>query len=153
MLNRIANSLLFRSLRARLAKNRLVQAITTEATEEFLKILLKAMSLVALVDGHFRRNIENFEARYLFKTRDNEVTVSVLFENNRMKVREKIIEGTNVTLIFRNQKALRDFLFSPKPDILGGLLRQDVTFDGNLNYLYKFAFMANHLKLMAMGDV
>jgi hypothetical protein len=31
------------------------------------------------------------------------------------------------------------------------MLRQDVAVDGNLNYLYKFAFMAKRLQLMATG--
>jgi hypothetical protein len=153
MLNKIANFFLFRKLRAKLAKNKFLESITSEVTEEFLELLLKAMSLITLIDRRFRRNIENFNARYLFKSRDNSITVGVVFKDNRMKVYEKNIDGTNVTLIFRNQKALRDFLLSPKPDILGGMLRQDVTFDGNLNHLYKFAFMANHLKLMATGKI
>jgi hypothetical protein len=147
------NILFFRNLRAKRAINKLLESITSEVTEEFLELLLKGMSLIALVDGRFRRNIENFNARYLFKSRDNRITVGVVFRDNRMRVYEKNIDDTDVTLIFRNQKALRDFLLSPKPDILGGLLRQDVTFDGNLNYLYKFAYMANHLKLMASGEI
>lgn len=151
MLNKIVNLFLFRNLRARLAKNRFLIAITSEATEEFLELLLNAMSLVALIDRHFRRNIENFNARYLFRSRDNSITVGVVFRNGRMRVTEKNLDATNVALVFRDQKALRDFLLAPKPDILGGMLRQDVTFDGNLNYLYKFAYMANRLKLMAAG--
>ena len=46
-----------------------------------------------------------------------------------------------------------DYIFSPKPDILGSMLRQDVMLNGNLNYLYKFAFMAQHLRLMATGEI
>jgi hypothetical protein len=46
-----------------------------------------------------------------------------------------------------------DYIFSPKPDILGSMLRQDVTLNGNMNYLFKFAFMAQRLRLMATGEL
>jgi hypothetical protein len=59
------------------------------------------------------------------------------------------VDSPDITIIFKNPAALRNFIFSPKPDILNAILRQEVSVDGNLNYLYKFAYMANHLKLMA----
>ena len=46
-----------------------------------------------------------------------------------------------------------NYLLSPKPDILGSVLRQDVMVSGNLNYLYKFAYMAKRLQLMATGKI
>lgn len=46
-----------------------------------------------------------------------------------------------------------DFLLTPRPDIIGAVLRQDVCVDGNLNYLYKFAFMARRLQLKATGGI
>jgi hypothetical protein len=48
---------------------------------------------------------------------------------------------------------LMGFLLSPKPDILGSMLRQDISIDGNLNYLYKFAYMAKHLQLKVTGKL
>jgi hypothetical protein len=70
-----------------------------------------------------------------------------------MKVYEKEIDKTNITNIFKDQSALMNFLLSPKPDILGAILNQDVTFDGNLNYLSKFAFMSKRLQLMVAGEI
>jgi len=37
--------------------------------------------------------------------------------------------------------------------VLDAMLNQEVDFDGNLNYINKFAYMAMRLKLMAMGKV
>ena len=37
------------------------------------------------------------------------------------------------------------FLFSRDQDILDSLLANDVELDGNLNYIYKFGFMARDL--------
>ncbi len=128
--------------------------IESEFAEEFLEILLKMMSLVLLINyKDFRRNIDGFSGRYLFRSKDNEITVSAVFSDNKMAVSEKEIDNTDVTVIFRDGKALMNYILSPKPDIIGSILRQDVTYVGNLNYLSKFAYMAKRLQLMATGIV
>jgi hypothetical protein len=151
MLEKIQNILFFRGLRARRAREKFMNVLKSEFAEEFLEALLTLMSLVFFLNKDFRRNIKNFNGRYLFKSRDNEITVAAVFRNNQMRVYEKAIDRTNVTVTFRNAKALMNYLLSPKPDILGSILRQDVVIDGNFNYLYKFAYMAKHLQLIVIG--
>ncbi len=109
------------------------------------------MSLVLFLNQDFRKNIKNFRGRYLFRSKDNRITVAAIFRDNKLRVYEKGIDNTNMTVTFRNPKALMNYLLSPKPDILGSILRQDVVIDGNLNYLFKFAYMAKHLQLMVTG--
>ncbi|NOZ69312.1 MAG: hypothetical protein GXP46_08750 [Deferribacteres bacterium] len=148
------NFILFRKLRARWLMKKWLRCMESEFAEEFLETLLKLMSLVFLVNyGDFRRNIEGFNGRYLFKSRDGSITVSAVFRDNRMRVSERLIDNPDITIEFRNGRVLLNYLISPKPDILGSMLRQDVTPRGNLNYLYKFAYMAKRLQLMATGSV
>jgi len=131
-----------------------LQSMESEGAEEFLELLLKLMSFVFLIDlKGFRKNIEGFKGRYLFRSADDAITVSALFDNDKMEVSESVIKDTDIIITFRNGRALMDYLLSPKPDILGSMLRQDVTLNGNLNYLYKFAFMAKRLQLMATGAI
>lgn len=131
-----------------------LKSMESEFAEEFLELLLKLMSLMLLINyKDFRRNIEGFNARYLFKSKDNEITVSAVFKDNKMEVSERPIDNANIIVDFKDGKALMNYILSPKPDILGSILRQDVTFDGNLNYLSKFAYMAKRLQLMATGNV
>jgi hypothetical protein len=126
----------------------------SDSAEEFLELLLKGMSLVFELNlRNFRKNIEGFTGKYLFTSKDKGITVSAIFDKGKMKVYEAAINDADVVITFRNDKALMDYIFSPKPDILGSMLRQDVTLNGNLNYLYKFAFMAQHLRLMATGGL
>jgi hypothetical protein len=133
---------------------RWLKSMESEFAEEFLELLLRLMSLMLLINyKDFRRNIEGFNARYLFKSKDNEITVSAVFRDNKMEVSERPMNNTNVIVNFKDGKALMNYILSPKPDILGSILRQDVTFDGNLNYLSKFAYMAKRLQLMATGNV
>ena len=111
------------------------------------------MNNTFFLDKNFQRNIGDFNGRYLFRSQDRQITVAAVFKDNRLKVTEEEIGDTHMTVIFRNAKALMGFLLSPKPDILGSMLRQDISIDGNLNYLYKFAYMAKHLQLKVTGKL
>jgi hypothetical protein len=123
-------------------------SVASETAEEFLQTLLNLMKIVFTVNHEYRRNIRNFEGRYQFCSKDGEVTVAALFHDSRMEVVEKRIDRPDITVTFRNGKTLLNFIMSPRQDILGSMLRHDVGTEGNLNYLYKFGFMAKQLQLM-----
>jgi hypothetical protein len=151
MLENMLNYALFRSVRANRVQKQFLNCIESELAEGFTQLLLRFMSLVLFLNMGFRRNIKNFRGRYLFRSRDDEITVAAVFRDNRLRVYEKAIANTDVTVTFKDAKALMNYILSPKPDILGSILRQDVVIDGNFNYLYKFAYMAKHLQLMTTG--
>jgi ubiquinone biosynthesis protein UbiJ len=153
MWDNLLNMILMRSRRAQKAGQEFMEALQSEKAEKFLEVLLKLMGLVFYLDKDFRRNIRDFNGRYLFRSQDRQITVAAVFKDNRLKVTEEEIGDTHMTVIFRNAKALMGFLLSPKPDILGSMLRQDISIDGNLNYLYKFAYMAKHLQLKVTGKL
>jgi hypothetical protein len=153
MWDNLLNMILMRSRRAQKAGQEFMEALQSEKAEKFLEVLLKLMGLVFCLDKDFRRNIRDFNGRYLFRSQDRQITVAAVFKDNRLKVTEEEIGETHMTVIFRNAKALMGFLLSPKPDILGSMLRQDISIDGNLNYLYKFAYMAKHLQLKVTGKL
>ncbi|OEU56107.1 MAG: hypothetical protein BA868_04300 [Desulfobacterales bacterium C00003106] len=151
MLENMLNYALFRSVRANRVQKQFLNCIESELAEGFTELLLRLMSLVLFLNMDFRRNIKNFRGRYLFRSRDDEITVAAVFRDNRLRVYDKAIANTDVTVTFKDARALMNYILSPKPDILGSILRQDVVIDGNFNYLYKFAYMAKHLQLMATG--
>jgi hypothetical protein len=124
----------------------------SKLADGFLELLLNMMRLAFLFDGRFRRNIEGFQGRYLFRSKGGTIAAGAIFSHGRMTVSREAIENPNVVVTFRNEKALMGFLLAPKPDILGAVLRQDVVLEGNLNYLYRFAYMAKRLQLMALGQ-
>lgn len=114
-------------------------------TDKFLERLLGGMDAAFLLFKDYRRNIEGFEGRYLFVTQDGEVNVAAIFKNGDMKVHENAIDSYDVKVTFKDAPALLKFLFSRNQDILNSLLANEVETDGNLNYLYKFGFMARDL--------
>jgi hypothetical protein len=101
-----------------------------------------------VINPDYRQNIQGFTGRYQFLSADGGITLAALFDNGRMTVAEEVIDDPHITITFRNGRTLLNFLISPRQDILGSMLRQDVKTSGNLNYLYRFGFMAKQLQLM-----
>lgn len=124
-----------------------VGAINTQAMDLFLETLLRLMGFAFMLDKSYRRNIEGFEGRYVFTSRDHGIAASAIFEDNRMTVKNRAVEHPDITLVFKDGKALRHFLFSENPDIIAAILDNEISYTGNLNYLAKFAYMAKHLQL------
>ena len=121
------------------------------ATDKFLELLLKGMDFAFSVDSAFwlfrgyQQNIKGFSGRYVFNTRDGRVAASAVFQDGDMMVHKEAIDHWNVKVTFENAQALRDFLFSKDQDIVTSLLKNEVEVNGNLNYIYKFGFMARDL--------
>lgn len=136
---------------------RRLQAITTEienyiaggALDKVLYLSLKAMSLLFWIDKDFRRNIKDFSARYVIKSRDNSIDVSAIFGKKRilftrmdaMTVKDSEVKDPISMVIFHDAKSMVKFLLSGDPDVLQGILNNQLSVSGNLNYLFKFVYM------------
>lgn len=123
----------------------LKEEILGKATDEFLEMLLKGMDIAFFISGSYRKNIEGFRGRYLFRTADGTVAAAVIFKDGDMEVKDDAIDDWDVMVTFENHAALRSFLFSRDQDILNSILSNEVEVEGNLNYIYKFGFMARDL--------
>jgi hypothetical protein len=123
-----------------------LRAVLEDAlTETLLEVLLEGMSLAFLLLRGFRRNLSGFSGKYLFRTANGGVALRALFANGQMSVLSGESTDYDVAVTFTDSAALCRFLFSSDQDILASLLANDVTVDGNLNYIYKFGFMARDL--------
>ena len=114
-------------------------------TDDFLELLLNGMDLTFYLSKGFRKNIKDFDGRYLFRTADKTVESSATFKDGDMKVHDKAIEDWDIRVTFKDSKALLSYLFSRDQDILNSLLKNEVAVDGNLNHIYKFGFLARDL--------
>ena len=132
---------------------RFLKSMEDEAAETFLETLLLFMKFKFMLDPSYKRNIENFHGRYQFRNKDGQITVFVEFKNGEMHIKEELNGDVNVTVIFKDGRSLINFLLSENKDILRGLLHNEMRIIGNLNYIYKFAFMANHLQLELTGNL
>ncbi len=120
----------------------------SEAAEEFLEVLLNLMKIMFFINPRYRKNIQGFEGRYQFLSKDGQITMAAIFKDGRMHVEETVIDDPHIKIIFRDGKALLNFIISPRQDIIGSILRHDVETEGNLNYLYRFGYLAKQLQLM-----
>jgi len=130
-----------------ISRKRVVKSIMSEMTETFLEFLLWGMKLYLIIDPDYRRNIDDFHGLIRFRDRSGRVNVLVKFANGKMTTSEDPVAVADVTILFKDESALRNYIIAPKKDILNSLLHNEINIIGNFNYLYKFGFMANHLLL------
>ena len=123
----------------------LTNQISGKVTDKFLELLLKGMDLAFYLSKGYRKNIKDFSARYVFRTSDQLVGVTTDFRDGDMRIHEEADDDWNARITFKSAAALRSFIFSKDQDILNSLLKNEVEVDGNLNYIYKFGFMARDL--------
>ncbi len=129
----------------RLLSKSLIEELYGKVTDKFLELLLQGMDLAFCLSKGYRKNIKNFKGRYLFRTVDNNVAASAIFRDGDMKVYDEVIDEWDSRVTFKDAAALMAFIFSRDQDILDSLLKNEVEVDGNLNYIYKFGFMARDL--------
>ncbi len=124
-----------------------------EGAEEFLKLLLKLMGLTLKLDQKFQRNVIGFNGRYQFRTADRSVNVAALFNGPDLKVKEEVIPDPDVSVIFKDARALMNYLLASDRDILRLLLNNEVVLLGNMNYILKFGYMSNYIQLALTGKL
>lgn len=133
---------------AGLVSRKFVDQLRTAATDEILELLLRAMGLAFCLSRGYRANIRNFAARYVFVAGegDSKVEATACFEGGKLHVSERADPAWTVRVRFSSVSAVRRFLFGEKQDILQSILANEVAIDGNINYIYKFGFMARDLE-------
>jgi hypothetical protein len=148
-----ATGFLRRSREAKLEKLKalLIAELDSECMDKILELLLCGMSLMFFIDREFRANIRRFKARYAFTSQDKGISASAVFKTSwlfgypKMIVYTKAVSKSNVAVEFKDGQSLAKLLLSPRPDIFAGILDNNLSLNGNLNYILKFAYMARHL--------
>jgi hypothetical protein len=131
--------------KARREARALKDALEGKLTDKAVELLFYAMDAAFLLLASYRCHLRGFTGSYVLRTADNKVAASALFANQKMTVRRDAIPSPTVVITFKTAQALRRFLSAKEPDILDSLLTNDVEVEGNLNYVYKFCFMARDL--------
>lgn len=122
-------------------------------TEWFLKLFLCFFRLSFRLFPELRKNIEDFEAKYVFKTRDGAVRESAIFKRDGnggpvMMCEDEPVPDPDVTIVFKNADVLKRYLYSlADQDVLDLILRNDVHLEGNWNYVCKLLFMIRALRV------
>lgn len=132
-----------------------VEAETAETILEGLLLFMKTRFLIdpIIIGSNFRENIDGFEAKYQFRSKSGDINVLVKFYDGKMDWEESLSQDVNASLEFKDGHALVNYLFNylvlQDRDFLKSMTKNEIRVSGNLNYLYKFLFMANHVLLEA----
>jgi hypothetical protein len=120
-----------------------------KALDNLLFLLLKAMGLLFLVNKDYRKNIKDFTGSYVICSSDKKIDVSAVFkkipvfftQKDGMEVKNTKVDNATTTVTFRDGKAMADFLLSGNTDVIAGMLNNQLSVSGNLNYLFKFVYL------------
>ncbi len=132
----------------------LVDRIVSETTDKFLGMLLESMSIafwlsknspipLGALDG-YHKQIEGFHGKYVFQA-EHGAEATAVFNDGALEVEDEVVPDWDVNITFSDDKALRDFILSDDHDVMGAIFENRVQTEGNLNYIFKFAFMARDL--------
>jgi hypothetical protein len=140
------------------AVKKFLDSLEAETAETILEGLFSLMRTRFQIDpiiigSNFRENIDGFEAKYQFRSKSGDINVLVKFLDGKMDWEESFSQDVNASLEFKDGRALVNYLFNylvlQDRDFLKSMTKNEIKVSGNLNYLYKFLFMANHILLEA----
>lgn len=120
-----------------------------ETLDKLLFLLLKAMGLLFLINKDYRKNIKDFTGSYVICSADKKIDVSAIFkkipvffaQKDGMEVKDTIVDNATTTVTFKDGKAMASFLLSGNTDVIAGMLNNQLSVSGNLNYLFKFVYL------------
>ncbi|MCD4742982.1 MAG: hypothetical protein K8R67_10960 [Desulfobacteraceae bacterium] len=123
--------------------------VAGETLDNLLFLLLKAMGLLFLINKDYRKNIKDFTGTYVICSMDKKIDVSAIFKKipvfftkiDGMEVKDSIVDNATTTVTFKDGKAMADFLLSGNTDVIAGMLNNQLSVSGNLNYLFKFVYL------------
>jgi len=143
-------------IQRRLARKKFVNQVKEEVTEEFLEILLQFLRFCSYLDEYLRQSIGTSKWKIELRSEDKDIRVLAEFENGHVKPRElepneQVVPPANASVVFKNPEAVKNFLLPPgglqgRRDVLRSYLNNEIRLEGNLNYVYRFGFLATHLQ-------
>lgn len=129
----------------------LIQSMDSYKMDKLLESVLFTMSFLFKINKRYRKNIKDLNLVYSFKSEDGIVGAAAIFKKSRIRrkpgmiVKTEAEENADITITFKDGHTMADFLFAASPDIFTGILDSKLSFEGNLNYILKFAYLARRI--------
>ncbi|HBT88834.1 hypothetical protein [Desulfobacter sp.] len=120
-----------------------------QALDKLLVVLLNAMGLLFLSNKEYRKNIKDFTGSIAICSEDKKIDVSAVFKKipvffskkDGMEVKRFVVDNPTTTVTFKDGKAMAEFLLAGNPDVIVGMLNNQLSVSGNLNYLFRFVYL------------
>lgn len=133
--------------------SRVASVLSPESLGELLTTLLKGLGLLLTTHPQLRADAGSLDAVYRIATRDQRLSVYARFNKGTLTVERAVPDRVHVTLFFSDVAAMVQLFATDNPDLLGAMLRQQVAFDGNLNYLLKLAYLLKRIMRAVKGEL
>ena len=131
-----------------------VMGISLETFLEFMQWVIENSSDNSLIifglDG-FNKNIEGFDAVYVFTTEDGGVQATARFNDGVMSLHSSAASNWDLKIVFRDANALWKLMMSGGAGVVDAMMENDTQVYGNLNYLYRFGFLVKDLLGTRLG--
>jgi len=118
-------------------------------TGPIFKMGLWGMRTLLRFKREFRGSIIDFTGTYVLFTRSGSLHIPVVFTDGTMRLPKNRIEiyEADAGLELRDEAALLNYLIDyakgTNQDLLAGVVRNEIRPHGNVNYIFKFAFLIN----------
>ncbi|HUT53170.1 MAG TPA: pyruvate formate lyase family protein [bacterium] len=134
-----------------------MSAFTDGLAEKYSPLLLdgvlKIASVRARLDKKFRSNIyedvgnglEPWNARIMFRTKDNSCVRHVIIAGGRFKSGKGPVDNPDVTFVLKDRAALKRMLMGDSAESMDMLLKNELTFDGNMAVVTRFAYLLERM--------
>ena len=135
------------------ARTAVAEQASNRLTPALLGLVLKGMGVRARVDKNFRKNLyhnvgngqEPWNARILFRTRDNSCVHHIILEDGKAKSGKGSIPDPDVSFVLKDLACMKKMLVASPEESIEMLLHNDLTLDGKLSVVTRFSFLLERL--------
>jgi pyruvate formate-lyase/glycerol dehydratase family glycyl radical enzyme len=105
-----------------------------------LRVMALSFNLRPSLREQMRSNGSWIDFSVGFRTEADTVEQSIAFKDGRARVKGSIPEGTDVTMVYRDDSVMMEMLSLPPNEVLNLLLKSKFRLEGNLSYMNLFNY-------------
>lgn len=125
----------------------ILKQLKNEAIDFSFYILLQALRLLTVIDKDFgKKHLADFECSFSFSSREPGLDGSVAISNGSMSVSMEENPDAEVRVEARSAQEFLTFFMGPNPDLFRAMVDGVVSYEGNLNALLRFIYIARDAK-------
>lgn len=127
--------------------------LSDAATTVMMDAVLKGMGARALLDRRFRANLyhdvgsgpEAWNAKIVFRTRDGSLSRHMVVSGGRVRSGRGEVADPDATFVLRDRAALKKMLVAKPAESMEMLLRNELSFEGNLSVVARVSYLLERL--------
>lgn len=136
------------------------ETLSATLTPALLDAVLKGLGARALLDRKFRANLyhdvgsgsEPWNAKVVFRTRDGSLLRHMVVAGGRIRSGRGGVADADATFVLRDRAALRKMLVAKPAESMEMLLRNELSFEGNMSVVARVSYLLERLTAKKQPD-